>query len=454
MGVDARVILPGYGFIDHTKHKINHLMSFQLPLQEGTAEVQVYTTIHDGVPYYFVQSFPYFGNEHSVYTDRSWDVPRFINFNQLVMSAIWELRQAISWFPEVVNVNDWHTGLLPFLIEENRNNPEWSKVSTVLSIHNLAYQGDQIGGWLWKAGISGRHQSDLIYQDLSDNMLAIAIAYADILTTVSPRYAIEIQYPSMGYGLDSLIRTRVADLYGILNGIDAILWDPATDVKLISNFDATDFVEKRHTNKYYLQETAGLEIRDNALLIGMISRLVWQKGIDLALPALRRMLASYDVQFVMLGTGDPDLENDFRKLGEDFYWKSRCYLKYDDAIAQQIYAGCDLFLMPSHYEPCGIGQMMAMRYGALPLVRDTGGLADTVDNYDNLDGERGSGFLFLWEEPEAVFGTLQWALKTYTQGPDAWRNMQRNAMQKDFSWDNSARQYIDLYQKSIQSRKG
>jgi starch synthase len=223
---------------------------------------------------------------------------------------------------------------------------------------------------------------------------------------------------------------------------------------LISNFDATDFVEKRHTNKYYLQETAGLEIRDNALLIGMISRLVWQKGIDLALPALRQMLASYDVQFVMLGTGDPDLENDFRKLGEDFYWKSRCYLKYDDAIAQQIYAGCDLFLMPSHYEPCGIGQMMAMRYGALPLVRDTGGLADTVDNCDNLDGERGSGFLFLWEEPEAVFGTLQWALKTYTQRPDAWRNMQRNAMQKDFSWDNSARQYIDLYQKTIQSRKG
>jgi len=453
-GIDARVVMPGYGFINHEKYNVSLLFTFQITLREGTADVKVYSTVYDGVPFYFVQSWPYFGDDESVYTEWDWDVPRFIFFNRVVMGFAWELLQRLGWFPDVFHVNDWHTGLLPFLIYENDDDPQWKNTATVLSIHNLAYQGDHVGGWLFEAGVAGRHHPDLVYQDLTDNMLGIAIAYSDIVTTVSPRYAIEIQYPYMGYGLDGLIRSRIADLYGILNGIDTDQWNPATDPKLVSNYDVTNFEDKRLLNKRHLQARSGLEIRDDIMVIGLVSRLVWQKGIDLAIPALRRILAEANVQFVALGTGDPDLEYGLWRLGQDFGWKAKTYIEFDASVAQHIYAGCDVFLMPSHFEPCGIGQMVSMRYGALPVVRETGGLADTVDNYDNHIGQRGTGFVFRWEEPEAVYGTLRWALDTFQNRPEAWRNMQRNAMNKNFSWSNSAKQYINLYEKIVRVEKG
>ena len=452
LGVDARVIMPGYGFISHDKYNISHLFNFTMPHQEGNADVRVYTTVHDGVPFYFVQSWPYFGNEETVYTVWDWDSPRFTFFNQLVMAAMWQFHARTDWFPDVVHVNDWHSGLLPFLIKAYEQAPMWRGLASLLSIHNLAYQGEHVGGWLWQAGIPGRHHPELNSRGLNDNMLAIAIAYTDIVTTVSPRYAIEIQYPYMGYGLDDLIRTRVADLYGILNGIDTELWNPATDPALHSNFDVDSFITRRPPNKRALQSRLGLPERANVPVIGAVSRLVSQKGFDLALPALRRLLLDTDAQFILLGTGEPELEEGMRRLCGDFNWRARCLLQYDAAVAQHIYAGSDLFLMPSHFEPCGMSQMIAMRYGSLPLVRETGGLADTVDNYDNLDGERGTGFLFNWQQPDAVLGTLRWALDVYNRRPDAWQRMQRNAMQRDFSWDASARRYIDLYEKAVLKR--
>lgn len=452
--VDARIIMPGYGHIDHNRYQISHLFSFQQTLHTGTADVHVYSSVHNGIPIYFVQAWPYFGQEATVYTDWNWDVPRYIFFNQIVLGVIWQLNERFGWFPDVVHVNDWHTGLLPFLMQEAGHlDPIWRSVGTLLSIHNLSYQGDHVGGFLWQAGVPGRHHPDLVYQDLTDNLLAIAIAYSDIVTTVSPRYAIEIQYSYMGTGLENLIRTRVTDLYGILNGIDVDTWNPATDPHIVQNFDVATFHEQRIVNKRHLQRSAELEVRDDVLLVGMISRLVWQKGIDLAVPALRQFLAGYDVQFIGLGTGNPDYENQMRKLENDFGWRARAYLQFDAAVAQQIYAGSDLFLMPSHFEPCGTGQMIAMRYGALPLVRETGGLADTVENYDNGDGNHGTGFVFQWEEVGAVTGTLRWAHDTFTHKPDAWRRMQRRAMQRDFSWRTSARSYIDLYQKAIEKRR-
>lgn len=453
-GIDARVIMPGYGLIDHLQHGISLLFTFTLTLHEGTAEVKVYTTVHNDVPYYFVQAWPYFGGDSSVYTEWNWDVPRFIFFNQVVMGVAWQLGQRLGWFPDVFHVHDWHTGLLPFLITDSRHNPVWENVASVITIHNLAYQGDHVGGFLWKAGIPGRHHPDLKYQNLTDNMLAIAIAYSDVVTTVSPRYAIEIQYPHMGYGLETLIKTRIPDLYGILNGIDTDIWNPATDPKLVTNYDASSYKHKRVLNKRHLQRLTGFEIRDEVMIIGMVNRLVWQKGIDLAIPALRRLLVEEDVQFIVLGTGEPDLEAQIMRLAQDFHWRVRAYLQYNAAVAQHIYAGCDLFLMPSHFEPCGMGQMLAMRYGSLPLVRETGGLADTVDNYDNADGEHGTGFVFQWEEPDAVLGTMRWALQTYRKHPDVWARMQRNAMLQDFSWDTSAKSYIDLYQKALVKKRG
>ena len=453
-GVDARVVMPYYGFIDPQQYKITHLFSFQFPRTTGTTDTHVYATTWDGVPVYFVRGWPFFGEDRSVYSEWQRDMPRFIFFSQAAMAVAWELRQRIDWFPDIFHVNDWHTGLIPFLLEARRGDPAWAEVASVLTIHNMAHQGPHAGGWLWELGIPGRHQPDLVYQDKTDNLLGIGIAYADSITTVSPRYAIEIQYPHMGYGLDGMIRARRDDLYGILNGIDVERWNPETDPTLVCNYNAENFLERRPPNKSQLQTDAGLPVRDNVPVIGMVSRLDWQKGVDLALPALRRLLVNTDVQFVVLGTGDPDYMRQFWRLAQDFKWRATAFLEFNAAVAQHIYAGCDIFLMPSHFEPCGIGQMLAMHYGALPLVRETGGLADTVENYDDGPADRGTGFVFSWEEPEAVLGTLRWAVDTYRRKPEAWKRMQKRGMMIDFSWGKSARQYVEVYEKARAKRKG
>lgn len=454
LGQDARVVMPGYGQIRHDRHNITHFFTFQFTHRRGTSEVQVYTATHEGVPFYFLQAWPYFGQERTVYTEWGWDVPRFIFFNQAVMAFAWEMRQRFGWFPDVFHVNDWHTGLVPFLIEDNRWTYGWGETASMLSIHNMAYQGNYAGGFLFEAGVSGRHHPDLVYQDLTDNLLAIAIGYSTVITTVSPRYAIEIQYPYMGYGLEGMIRRRIADLYGILNGIDTDVYNPATDPKLHANYDLANFADQRRQNKLWLQQLLGLPVRPDVPMIGIVSRLVYQKGIDLLVPALRRLMWERDVQFVALGTGEREYEAMMWQLGQDYAERgARVLLRYDDTIAQNIYAGCDLFLMPSHFEPCGMGQMIAMRYGALPLVRETGGLADTVENYDGGDAARGTGFIFSWEQADALYYTLRWALDTYHSRPDAWRRMQARAMLKDFSWGTSAQQYIDLYERAIRNKR-
>lgn len=449
LGIDARVILPGYGFIEHDKHNISHLFTFAFTHRMGTSTVQVYTCVHHGVPFFFVQAWPFFGNDGSVYTEWNWDVPRFIFFNQAVMATLWELRQRLGWLPDVLHVNDWHSGLLPFLLAENRWQQAWAQVATVLSIHNIAYQGDHAGRFLWDAGIPERRHTDLAAQHLTDNLLAIAIAYADRISTVSPRYAIEIQYPDAGYELAGLIQTRAPDLRGILNGLDTEMWDPVTDDRLVSNYDAEHVDTQRLPNKRHLQSLAHLPIRDEVPVIGMVTRLTRQKGLDMALPALRQLMLDTDVQVVLLGAGEAELEYQCWQLGREFHWKAAAFLQFDAALAQHIYAGSDLFLMPSHFEPCGMGQMMAMRYGSLPVVRETGGLADTVENFDNHAAEFGTGFVFQWETAEAVLGTLRWAIDTYCRRPQAWKRMQKRAMLKDVSWQKSAQAYANLYRQSL-----
>lgn len=449
LDVDARVIIPGYGFIDHLKYNISHLFQFDFYHRHGKSEINVYTCIYNDIPFYLLQAWPYFGQEGTVYSHWDWDMERFIFFNQMVMSAMWELHHRVGWFPDVLHVNDWHTSLLPFLIHQLRHVPEWSKLATVISIHNIAYQGNHAGWFLYQAGIDGRDHPHLVYQDLTDNLLGIGIMYSHIVSTVSPRYAEEIKYPYAGYELAGLIQQRVDDLYGILNGLDTEIWNPETDPKLVQNFNADNFETQRPDNKRHLQSFAQLPIRQDVPLIGVVSRLAAQKGFDIALPALRDVLGSRDVQFVLLGTGESDIEFGFWKLDQDFGDKARVFLQFDAALAQHIYAGCDIFLMPSHFEPCGMGQMMAMRYGALPLVRETGGLADTVANYDNGDADYGNGFVFQWQEPYAISGTLHWALDTYYNRKDAWKRMQHRDMMTDFSWNKSAGAYRDLYQKAV-----
>ncbi len=454
-GVDARVIIPMYGFIDRAAYNITPLFHFQFGKRNGTADVYISYTEYDGVPVYFVAGWPYFGEGSQLYSTWDWDMPRYIFFSQAILATIWQLGHGAggspNWKPDILNLNDWHTGLAAFLLADSRGDPFWASMGSIMTIHNMAYQGPHAGGWLFDAGVPGRTQPDLVFQDKTDNLLAIGLAYSDMVSTVSPRYAVEMQHPRFGEGLEGLLRVRNqgGDVAGILNGIDVDRWNPATDHFLVKNFDGDSFLKGRAVNKAALQHDAGIEVRPEVPLIGIVSRLVDQKGIDLAIPALRLLLAESNSQFIVLGTGDVALERALWQLAEDYRWKACAFLQYDALLSQRIYGGADLFLMPSRYEPCGTGQMLAMRYGSLPIVRETGGLADTVENYDSGDGTRGTGFVFSWEEPSAVLGTLRWACDTYRARPAAFQRMQRRAMASDFSWHSSVLKYIEMYERAL-----
>ena len=453
-GVDARVVIPGYGFIDHLSYGIEALISFDFHHRLGVSHVTLFCCEYAGIPFYLLQSPPYFGLEGEVYSQWNWDMERFIFFNQALMVALQQLDARLHWLPDVLHVNDWHTSILPFILREHGEDELWSTIATVISIHNIAYQGNHAGGFLWHAGIHGRHHPALLRLGLADNLLGIGIACSDMVSTVSPRYAEEIKYPDAGYELAPLIGERAVDLCGILNGLDSELWDPATDPALYANYDADSFVSRRPLNKRHLQSFARLPVAPAVPLVGIVSRLAAQKGFDMALPALRKVLGYRDLQLVVLGTGEPGLEQAFWQLDQDYGDKARAFLQFDGALAQQIYAGCDIFLMPSHFEPCGMGQMLAMRYGALPLVRETGGLADTVVNYDDGDADIGTGFVFQWQEASAVEGTLNWALDVYRDRPEAWRRMQARAMRSDYSWRRSALEYKNLYARALDKACG
>jgi len=455
VGIDARVLLPGYGLIPHYKYNIRWQFSFEFHHKHGASNVMVFSTEYDGVTFYFFQAWPYFGGESTVYHDYSWDLPRFVFMNQVAMAVIWQLRVRYGWHVDVVHTHDWHTGLLPFLIEQERWSPDWANVATLHSIHNMMYQGNWSGWAMFEAGIPARTNGHLVYQNLTDNLMAIGLAYATQINTVSPRYAIEIQYPYQGYGLDGLLRTRLEDLHGILNGIDNALWNPATDRELHTNYSVDDFRQRRVENKLHLQRMLNLPENPDIPMIGIVSRLVWQKGIDMLVPSMYRILRDTDAQFVALGAGEPKFEHELGHLGYEMRDRgARVMLGYDSGLAQHIYAGADLFAMPSHFEPCGISQMIAMRYGSLPVVRETGGLADTVENYDNGNGERGTGFVFSWQQSDAVYNTFRWAIETYQNRREAFARMQENAMRRNFSWEASAEQYKQLYQHALYKKRG
>ena len=453
LGVDVRVLMPHYGFIDTQRFDIRPLFSFPYLHRTGVYQIEISEAELQDVKVYFLRAPWFFGEEPAVYGDWNFDMARFTFFNQAIIAFMLEMEQRHRWLPDVVHANDWHTALTPFLIDEQRKKTSsWARIGTMISIHNIAYQGDNCGGWCWNHGVPEREHPELVARGLTNNMLATAFVHSDIITTVSPRYAVEIQFAYQGYGLDELLRTRTLDLYGILNGIDTTAWNPATDTHLISRYDDETFVEARTPNKRQLQIDAGLTVREDIPLIGMVSRLVWQKGIDLMLPALRHLLEQFDVQFVGLGTGEKHYNDEFYQFGSDFQWKARTFVGFHATTANRIYAGCDLFLMPSHYEPCGIGQMIAMRYGALPVVRETGGLADTVTNFDDDAADQGTGFIFQAEDVDAVYNTLVWAIDTYRDKRAAWQRMQERAMRMDFSWERSAREYISLYDKIVERR--
>lgn len=442
-GHDVRVVLPHHGIIDDARFKIEHLDSFEMMWAGGTARIDVSFTRYNGVRVYFVKGWPYItGSESFVYdANEGVNVGRYLFFSAAALAFINRRADMERWRPDVLHAHDWHTGMVPFLAAKLY--PVESALRTaavVFSIHNMQYQGWGVGWHLDHAGLPPVDNHLLAATGKNDNCLAVGLAYSTMVSTVSPSYAEEILSSEGAHGLDGVILTRRSRMRGILNGIDPVRWNPASEGVLEAPFDAERLDEKAR-NKAAIQRVLGLPVKTGLPLVGIITRLVDQKGPEIMVPALRHMLYHAEMQVISLGSGDPHWEHEFWKIGSDYPSKAIAYLGFDEVLAEQIYAASDLFLMPSKFEPCGLGQMIAMRYGALPVVHAVGGLRDSVPS--------DVGFLFNGFHYNDVITVLTEALDMYYNRPRFFRQRQKRAMSLDFSWGRSAKAYEDLYTQAV-----
>lgn len=453
LGHDVRIFMPRYPGVERHAGTLTPLLEgIEIPLGERRVAVGVVEGQLAGqVPVYFVVHDPYYLRPH-LYTTPEGDYrdncERFIVFDRGVLEAL----RRLPWTPQVLHAHDWQTGLIPVYLETvYRDDPVLREVATVFTIHNLGYQGlfwhydmPMTGlGWdlFTPAGIE-------FYGKIS--FLKGGLVFADLLTTVSPTYAREIQTPEYGEGLDGVLRERSEDLVGILNGLDYELWNPATDPEIPKRYGPED-PEGKAICKAALREELGLEAdRPEAPVVGVVSRLADQKGLDLVQAAVPVVLEAGG-QFVLLGSGEERYERAFAELAEAYPDRVAVRLGYQAGLARRIYAGTDVFLMPSRYEPCGLGQLIALRYGAIPVVRRTGGLADTIVPWDPVTGA-GTGFVFEALTAEACRDAVRRALATYAD-PAAWRRLVRNAMVQDFSWESSAQKYVACYRRAVRKAR-
>ena len=444
LGHDVRLAMPRYGQVDPERFKLNTVLD-AVTVNMTNFQVQVSVrqgAIGDAVPVYMIDAPRYFERENIYgYTD---DGERFILFCRAALEAM----RALDWSPDVIHCNDWHTGIVPnWLHTIYHEDPFYATTATVYTIHNLAYQG--IFGYriLEVAGVADH---GFLYPQIPElanvvDLMGRGILFADAVTTVSERYAQEILTPNFGEKLDHLLRSRHERLFGILNGIDYQEMNPATDRYIHTPFDA-DSLDKRAENKRALQEQAHLPVRPDVPLLAMISRLANQKGFDL-LAQIAQPLLAQSVQFVVLGIGDQHYHEMFQNLAARYPEQVAIFLTFNTELAQRIYAGSDMFLMPSRFEPCGLGQLIAMRYGSVPIVRSVGGLADTVQEYDPHTGE-GNGFTFTNYDPWELFAAIVRALEVY-RFTDIWRTLQQRGMAADHSWQASARRYVEVYRNAM-----
>ena len=442
LGHDVRLMIPRYGTIRSDQFQMETIGgTLTIPLGPGEERVHlVGNSLDGGVPVYLIWDEHYFSSRDQVYGFED-DAQRFTVFGRGALVAL----QSLDWKPDVIHANDWHTGLVPtWLNTAGQDDPSYSDIATLFTIHNLTYQG--IAGRLILTFAQMEYVKHLsVEQPGTVNWMAQGIAHADLVNTVSEQYAQEILTPEMGMGLAPLLQERKERLFGVVNGIDYEQWNPATDPNIPHRFD-NETLDRRITNKTVLQQQARLPARPDAPLIGMVTRLGEVKGMDLMEPVLEWLLAQErEVQFVLLGTGAPQYHEMFERVQSRFPNRISTFLKFDDALARRIYAGADMFLMPSAVEPCGLGQMIAMRYGCVPVVRAIGGLADTVTDQRG----RGTGFTFTEYTPKACQNALERALKAYDK-KKAWRRMQQRGMAIDFSWSASAKKYVKLYRRAIE----
>jgi len=452
IGIDVRVVMPLYaGMPWNDLEVLDGFMTVPMWWGAARARVRVGKLPGSEVTVYCLEYNRYFDRPYLYGPPAEGYNDNLERFTFLSRGSL-ELCKALGFFPDVIHCNDWQTALVPIYV----NTVEWAQqlhgAATIYSIHNLAYQGIFDGGGMFITGLGREHYNPHEMEHFGAmNLTKGALYHSTILSTVSPTYAREIQTGHYGNGLDGILSARSGDLVGILNGIDVDEWNPATDKNLPATFSADDLTGKAAC-KAALQKEAGLAVRPDVPLFGIVGRLTSQKGFDVLAHALSRIL-SWDVQMVLLGTGDPDAERFFAWADAHHGDRFRAWLKFDDGRAHRIEAGADFFLMPSRFEPCGLNQMYSLRYGTLPVVRATGGLVDTVSNYHEPTGG-GTGFMFEDLHPEALANTIGWAVSTWYDRPDHIAGMRKRAMAQDFSWERAAVAYRDLYLGAYARRRG
>lgn len=454
LGHDVRLVMPRYYIVDREKYGLR-LMEGELGVPMGIMG-EMWAGVYEGtlpstdIPIYFIDHEGYFGRS-GLYDENGEGFRdndnRFIFFSRSVM----QLAKKLHFHPDVIHANDWHTAAIPMMLNTiYAYDPDFAHTGSLLTIHNLQHQGKFYKGVMDVLGIGWEHYYEL-EEHGSVNLLQGGIVHADAISTVSSKYAQEIRTQAFGWGLEGLIDINSYKLHGILNGVDYDEWSPAVDGLISHTFDSDDMSGKEGC-KRALQGTFNLPQRAEVPLIGLVGRLVEQKGIELLATSIHRLL-ELDIQIAILGAGEKWAEHYFSDIARMYPDKFGCFIGYRNDLAHQIEAGSDLFLMPSLFEPCGLNQIYSLRYGTLPIVRATGGLDDTIENYHN-DGEHGTGFKFYDATPDALINTVGWAVHTWYNDRDGFVQMQRNAMAQRYDWNGAAREYEALYRRIVHGRKG
>lgn len=455
LGHEVIVVMPKYSSIDEKKFGLRPFLSPMGVWMGNTQEwCGVYTASNDGVPIYFVDFRRYFerpGLYHDAQYNDYLDNP--FRFGFLTRAAL-QLCVDLNFKPDIVHVHDWHTALAPaYLKIWHWNDPILGGAASVLTIHNVAYQGNYDTGCYDYLGLQWSNFTADKFEDHGRiNFLKGGIQYADVVNTVSPTYAQETRSPALSYGMAPFLNGRGDNYVGILNGVDYTEWNPAVDKLIPARFWPHDLSGKAAC-KAELQRQLGLEVNSHIPIVGVVSRLAAQKGLDLLAQAIEDIVASMEVQFAILGSGDPGLETFFRAAAARHPGRIGAYIGYSNPVAHLIEAGADFFIMPSLFEPCGLNQIYSLKYGTLPIVRATGGLDDTVEQYDEASGN-GTGFKFVEPSARSIFDTVGWAVSTYYDRKQHLNQMIQKAMQQDYSWEKSAHAYEELYAQAMRNKQG
>lgn len=457
MGHDVRIVIPRYYRVNKEKYGLKPVAG---PMGVWMGVIgMMWCSVYEsrlpgsGVPVYFIEHEHFFGRDSGLYSK---DGKGFLdNDNRFVFlsRAALELCKTIFFKPDVIHVHDWHTAIVPvFLNTAYRYDPLLGDCATLLTIHNMQHQGDFYRGLMDVLDIGREHFNPRGLEFYGrTNLLKGGLYHATLLNAVSPTYSEEIRTPAHDWRLGGVLRERASDLHGILNGVDYEEWNPETDKLIAANYSETDLSGKALC-KQDLQKEFKLHERPEVPVIGLVSRLVKQKGIDILSGAIHRIM-SWDVQFVLLGNGEPWAHHFFSDLCNRYPGRLGCYIGYSNPLAHKIEAGSDFFLMPSRFEPCGLNQMFSLRYGSVPIVRAVGGLNDTVENYNDQTG-KGTGFKFNDTTPEAIIGTAGWAVHLYYNRREAIEGLVKRGMKQRFTWEDSAKKYEHLYLLAIKKRIG